>query len=67
MKIDITPSLLIMSIGHIQYKDYLLLNGRKIYVHSIITNSNGTSLKAIDNGIDVLIKIGEKDEINLVD
>jgi len=56
-----------MSIGHIQYKDYLLLNGRKIYVHAIVTNSNGTSLKAIDNGIDVLIKIGEKDEINLVD
>ena len=57
-----------MTIGHIQVKDYATLNGVKLYVHSVVTNSNGTYLKALtDKGSgfihNELIKINEKDEI----
>lgn len=55
-------------VGHIQIKDFATLNGVKIYVHSVVTNPNGTYLKSLTelNGefvVNETIKVSEKDEI----
>jgi hypothetical protein len=48
-----------------QWKDYMVVNGEELYVHAIIHNAAGTSLKAIKNNKEVLIRILPKDIIQL--
>ena len=51
--------------SHMQWKDYMVVNGEEVYVHALIHNALGTSLKAIKDNKEVLIRIKPTDVIQL--
>lgn len=53
-----------MITSHIQWKDYMVLNNERIYVHAVVINENGTSLKAIKDDKNVLIRVKPTDIIH---
>lgn len=62
IKFDFEPT---ESVKHVQWKDYMVVNGEEVYVHALIHNALGTSLKAIKDNKEVLIRIKPTDVIQL--